>query len=63
MAGFSDLVQFLKDVKVEAGRVQWPERRQTVVTTGVVLVFVFVTGLYLAGVDFLISLLMEQLLK
>lgn len=63
MAGFSDLVQFFKDVKVEAGRVQWPERRQTAVTTGVVLVFVLITGLYLSGIDFLISLLMEQLLK
>lgn len=63
MAGFSDLVQFLKDVKVEAGRVQWPDRRQTAMTTGVVLVFVAVTALYLAGVDFLISLLMETMLR
>lgn len=63
MAGLSDLVQFLKDVRVEAGRVQWPDRRQTTITTTVVVVFVAATGLYLAGVDFLISFLMEMMLR
>ena len=62
MASFREIVQFLRDVRSESERVQWPNGRQTLITTGVVVVFVLVTGLYLAGVDFLISLVMEAML-
>ncbi|RMF17602.1 MAG: preprotein translocase subunit SecE [Candidatus Dadabacteria bacterium] len=63
MASISSIAQFLREVQAEAKRVQWPDARQTMVTTSVVLVFVLVTALFLFGVDSTISLLMKWVLK
>jgi len=48
-------VQFLQQVRQEAGKVTWPSRRETLITTGMVLLFVIVTSLFFLGVDQLIA--------
>jgi preprotein translocase SecE subunit len=57
------LVRFLQASWRELQRVQWPDRRQVVQATGVVIGFVIVAGLYLAAADGLASKLMDFILK
>ncbi|MES2906707.1 MAG: preprotein translocase subunit SecE [Pseudomonadota bacterium] len=55
-------VQFLQQVRQEAGKVSWPSRRETLITTGMVLLFVLVTSLFFLGVDQLIAVALSYLL-
>lgn len=57
------VVDFFKGVRNELNYVQWPDRKQALLTTLAVLLFVAVTTLYLAGVDFVISHLIRWLLQ
>lgn len=53
-----DYAQFLKEVKMEAKKATFPSRKDTVATTGVVIVFVLIMSMYLGVVDFLLSKIM-----
>jgi preprotein translocase subunit SecE len=44
-------LQFLQQVRQEARRVTWPTRRETLQSTGMVLLMVFVASLFFFGVD------------
>lgn len=57
------IVDFFKGVRNELTYVQWPDRKQTLLTTLAVFLFVVVTTLYLAGVDFVISHLLRWILQ
>jgi preprotein translocase subunit SecE len=46
---------FLSEAVQELKKVTWPNRKETLSTTGVVLVLVFFIGAYLGLVDFLLS--------
>jgi preprotein translocase subunit SecE len=46
---------FLSEALQELKKVTWPNRKETLGTTGVVLVLVFFIGAYLGLVDFLLS--------
>ena len=46
---------FLTEAAQELKKVTWPNRKETLGTTGVVLVLVFFIGAYLGLVDFLLS--------
>lgn len=59
----SRLVNFLQGSWRELQRVQWPDRRQVVQATGVVIGFVIVAGLYLGLADTVASHLMNWILK
>ncbi|MBF0291537.1 MAG: preprotein translocase subunit SecE [Nitrospinae bacterium] len=50
--------QFLKEVKMEAKKATFPSKKDTVATTGVVIVFVLIMSMYLGVVDFLLSKIM-----
>lgn len=63
MDRFRQLMQFLREVRAEGDRVQWPAARQTLVTTGAIMVFVAITAVYLGGVDFVISQIVEAMLR
>lgn len=52
---------FLRGVRAEAKKVTWPEWKDTRSATGVVLIFVAVSSVFLGSVDFLFSKLMEWL--
>ena len=59
----SRLVNFLKGSWRELQRVQWPDRRQVIQATGVVIGFVLVAGVYLGIADTLATRLMNFILK
>jgi preprotein translocase subunit SecE len=44
-------VKFVREVRAEAARVTWPSRRETLVTTGLVLVMAALTAMFFFVVD------------
>ena len=54
-SGFN-LVAYVRDVRAEAKRVTWPTRRNTLITSGAVLVMGTVTCIFFFIVDQLIGL-------
>jgi preprotein translocase subunit SecE len=57
------LVNFLQGSWRELQRVQWPDRRQVMQATGVVIGFVIVAGLYLGLADTVASRIVNLILK
>jgi preprotein translocase subunit SecE len=57
------LVNFIQGSWRELQRVQWPDRRQVMQATGVVIGFVIVAGVFLGVADFLAGKLMNFVLK
>lgn len=43
--------QFLQEVRGEAGKVTWPTRRETMITTGLVILMVLFASLFFVAVD------------
>jgi preprotein translocase subunit SecE len=54
--------RFLAEVRNETGRVTWPSRKEVYATTIVVILTSIFFGVYLAGVDFVLTRLMDWLL-
>jgi preprotein translocase subunit SecE len=52
---------FLTDVRVELKKVSWPSRQDTMSSTGVVLVVVFIISFYLGIIDILLSRMVTSL--
>ena len=46
------IIQFLKEVRIELSKVTWPTRRQAIYMTGIVVLFAVIIGLFVSGVDF-----------
>jgi preprotein translocase subunit SecE len=46
--------QFLQEVRGEANKVTWPSRRETLITTGLVLAMVLVSSLFFLFTDTII---------
>ena len=59
----SRLVNFLRGSWRELQRVQWPDRRQVVQATGVVIGFVIFAGLFLGGADWVAGKIVTFVLK
>ena len=59
---FSNVSQFLREVKVELKKVTWPSRKDTIGSTSVVLVLVIVISVFLALVDLGLSKLVRIVL-
>jgi preprotein translocase subunit SecE len=47
--------QFLQQVRSEASKVTWPTRRETLITTGLVIVMVFIASIFFLVVDWTIK--------
>jgi len=47
-------VQFLREVRAEAGKIVWPGRREVLVTTGMVFVMATLTAIFFFLVDLVI---------
>ena len=60
---YAKAVQFLRDVRSELRKVTFPTRTETLASTAVVLVVVFIVALYLGIVDFLLSLVIPRILR
>ncbi len=52
---------FLTEVRVELKKVSWPSRQDTMSSTGVVLVVVFIISFYLGIIDILLSQMVTSL--
>ncbi len=56
---FGSWIQFLREVKIELSKVAWPSRKQTIASTAIVIVFVFLIALFLGVVDVTLSSLIR----
>ncbi len=55
-------VQFISQAKSELKKVTWPTRKQTLASTGVVIVIVVIIALYLGIIDLILSKLVKFIL-
>ena len=56
-------LNFLKEVKEELLKVVWPTREQTIRYSVLVIIVTVSVGLFLGGLDYLLTLLTDFLLK
>ncbi len=56
-----DPAGFVREVRQEAARVTWPSRRETLVTTGLVLALSALAAVFFMVVDWAIALAMRLL--
>lgn len=47
--------EFLQQVRQETNKVTWPSRKETLITTAMVFVFVFITALFFLAADQLMA--------
>ncbi|HET6182050.1 MAG TPA: preprotein translocase subunit SecE [Acetobacteraceae bacterium] len=47
--------KFIREVRTEMGRVTWPSRRETLITTGLVIAMVFAAAIFFFAVDEAVS--------
>lgn len=63
MIYYNQAVQFLRDVRSEVRKVTFPSRKETVTSTIVVIMVVFVISIYLGMVDFGLSIVLSSILR
>ncbi|MBI2612036.1 preprotein translocase subunit SecE [Candidatus Gottesmanbacteria bacterium] len=56
-------VVFLKEVRSELSKVIWPTRQETIKLTVIVIAISVAIGLYIGGIDFVLTKLTDILLK
>lgn len=56
------LLKYLREVKLELGRVVWPKREEVVKLTTVVFVISAVVGAYLGGLDLMFTKLLTYII-
>jgi preprotein translocase subunit SecE len=56
------IIQFIKEAKVELKKVTWPTPKQTLASTAVVIIIVFIVSIYLGIVDFVLAKLVKYIL-
>ena len=54
---------FFKEVKTELSKVSWPNRPTVLRLTGVVIGVSIIVGIYLGGLDYIFTKIIEILLK
>ena len=59
---FQKVIQFLSEAKVELKKVTWPTPRQTLASTSVVIIIVFIVAIYLGIVDYVLAKLVKYIL-
>lgn len=53
---------FLESVKIELSKVTWPTRKETMATTGVVIVIIILISIFLGVCDVVLAKLMRIIL-
>ena len=56
-------LHFLQEVRAELEKVVWPTREQTIRYSILVIVVAVVVGLFLGGLDYLLTLLQDYLIR
>ena len=54
--------EFIQDVRNEAGKVTWPSRRETMITTLMVLIMVVLAAVFFVAVDEIIHFIVSLVL-
>lgn len=54
--------QFLQEVRSETKKITWPTRRETMITTGLVILMVIVASLFFVFVDWALQIIVKLLL-
>jgi preprotein translocase subunit SecE len=49
------IIQFIKEAKIELKKVTWPTPKQTLASTAVVIIIVFIVSIYLGIIDFVLA--------
>jgi len=62
MSRIADMQKFMREVQVEAKKVVWPERKETVQSTLMVVVMVLFVALFLWLVDSSLSWLVQKVI-
>jgi preprotein translocase subunit SecE len=63
MASKTNPFTFIQQVRTEASRITWPSRRETMISTAMVLVMVIVASIFFFASDQLIGWLLGMLLS
>ncbi|CAD7029181.1 MULTISPECIES: preprotein translocase subunit SecE [Pseudorhizobium] len=63
MASKTNPVQFLQQVRSEASKITWPSRRETMISTAMVLLMVIFAALFFFAADQLIGWLIGLVLN
>ena len=53
--------EFINQVKAEAGKIVWPTRRETVMTTIMVLIMTTILAMFFVGIDSVFSFVVSWL--
>ena len=61
MASFN-IGQFVREVRQEASKVTWPSRKETTISTVMVLIMVFLAAIFFFLVDQVLALGVQQIL-
>jgi len=56
------ITTFLKEVRLEMKKVNWPSRQETIQYTLIVIGVSVVVAIYLGGLDFIFSFLLNKLI-
>ena len=56
-------LEFLQAVRAEGAKVTWPTRRETLITTGLVLFMVLLASLFFVTVDWALRLIVTGILS
>jgi len=59
----AQIKKFIEEVKVEFGKIVWPDKKMTLGLTGIVVVLTFVMAAYLGSVDLLLGKVVSSLLR
>ena len=55
-------IEYLREVRAEASKVTWPTRRETMITTSMVFIFVVIAALFFVLADKIIGFVVQTLL-
>ena len=58
----SSPLKLFKEVRQETSKVTWPTRKETIITTVMVFIMVFLLSIFFLGVDQLLSFLVKLVL-
>jgi preprotein translocase subunit SecE len=55
--------RFFREVRAEAGKITWPSRKETVITSVMVFIMVIITAVFFAVVDVVLHFAIDFLLR
>ena len=58
----SSPLKFFREVRQETSKVTWPTRKETIITTVMVFIMVFLLSIFFLGVDQILSFLVKLVL-